>query len=98
MTNEDKKTQSSAINLKNQRLLLEDRKKLFLSSVSDVENFSDTIVVAHTSMGCLSIKGKDLKISKLNIDDGELLLEGRINILEYSEKKEKKSFFESIFK
>lgn len=81
-----------------QRLMLENRKNLSISGVSDVESFSDSIVIADTCMGRLSIKGDGLKINKLNIEAGELSVEGKINSLEYSVKKEKRGFFESIFK
>lgn len=83
---------------KQQQLVLENRKKLKLTGVSDVENFSDTVIVTDTCMGKLTLKGENLKISKLNTEDGELTVEGKINTLEYARKKEKGSFFESIFK
>lgn len=81
-----------------QQLILDSRKKLKISGVSDVDSFSETIVAADTCMGRLTVKGEQLKINKLNTDDGELVLEGRINSLEYTKKKEKGSFFENIFR
>lgn len=81
-----------------QVLMLENRKKLKLTGVSDVESFSDSVIVADTGLGKLTVRGEGLKISKLNVDDGELAVEGKINILEYPKKKEKSGFFESIFR
>lgn len=96
MTIEERKQQSPKE--KPHQLVLENRKKLKLTGVTDVKNFSDTAVTADTCMGNLTIKGDGLKISKLNTDDGELTVDGKINALEYAVKKEKGSFFESIFK
>lgn len=98
MAIEERKIQSREIKEPTQELSIENRKKLKLGGVSDVESFSETAVLAETCMGRISIKGEGLKISKLNVDDGNLMIEGRINSLEYSKKKEKGSFFESIFR
>ena len=49
-------------------------------------------------MGQLIVKGEELKINKLDIDDGELIIDGKINSMEYTKKKEKGNFFESLFK
>lgn len=81
-----------------QQLILDSRRKLKINGVSDVDGFSDTTVAADTCMGRLIVKGERLKINKLNIDDGELVLEGRINSLKYTKKKEKGKFFENIFR
>lgn len=81
-----------------QQLVLDSRKKLKINGVSDVDNFSEALVVAQTCMGSLTIRGEQIKITKLDIDAGELVIEGRINSLEYTKKKEKGNFFENIFK
>ncbi len=96
MTIEERKQQTPREKL--QQLVLDSRKKLKLTGVSDVESFSDTAIVADTCMGRLTVKGEGLKISKLNTEEGELAVEGRINCLEYTKKKEKGGFFDSIFK
>ncbi len=85
-------------NIKKQELFLQNRENLKLTQVLDVESFSENIVVADTSLGRITIKGEDLKINKLDIDDGELLVEGMVNLLEYTKRKEKVSLLKSIFK
>ena len=69
-------------------LILEGRKKLTLTGVSDVDSFDDRTVVAYTSFGELTIKGKELHISKLNLENGELNLDGEIDSMAYSENHE----------
>ena len=64
-------------------LILEDRKHLTVSGVSDIDSFDEETVVVYTQMGELTIKGSDLHINALNIDTGELTVE-EICILLYT--------------
>ena len=69
------------------QLILDDRRRLSLSGVSDVDSFDDNTVVAHTALGDLTIKGQDLHICRLNTESGDLTLEGQLDLLEYTESK-----------
>ena len=80
-------------------LILEDRKHLTVSGVSDIDNFDEETVVIYTQMGELTVKGSDLHINALNIDTGELTVEGNMYSFIYSDvDKSKGSFFSKIFK
>lgn len=68
-----------------QNLILENREKLNVSGVNDVLSFDDQVVIMETELGLLTIKGENLKINKLNIDTSEVIVEGRINNLAYSD-------------
>ena len=98
MTLEERTIQIKEPKEQSQQLVLDSRRKLKISGVSDVESFSDSVITADTCMGRLTVKGEGLKISKLNIEDGELAVDGKINALEYTKKKEKGGFLESIFR
>ena len=74
-----------------QNVILENRRKLSISGVLDVLSFDDQIVILETDLGMLTIKGEDLRINKLSIDTTEVVIEGEINSLNYSEKQDKKS-------
>lgn len=69
-----------------QNLILENREKLSISGVLDVLSFDDQVVMVETELGLLTIKGENLKINKLSIDTSEVIVEGDINSLGYSEK------------
>lgn len=69
-----------------QNIILENREKLSVSGVLDVESFNDECVVADTELGILVIKGMDLRINKLDIDSSELGIEGDIISLGYSDR------------
>ncbi len=66
-------------------LILENRKALTLTGVSDVDSFDEQAVVAYTDLGELTIKGQNLHISKLSLETGELTLDGEIYSMTYTE-------------
>ena len=80
-------------------LILEDRKKLLLSGVSDVDNFDEHTVTVFTDLGELLIKGDDLRVNKLSVETGELSIEGRISSMTYLDDQAKSSgFFSKVFR
>lgn len=84
-----------------QSLLLENKEVLNVTGVEGVDNFNDETVVLLTNKGKLTIKGLNLNISKLNVDEGKLIVKGNINVLMFSENdgnKEKISFVKKLFK
>lgn len=89
MTVEERKSLTNSVV---QNLVLENRGKLSVSGVLDVLSFDDQIVVIETELGLLTIKGEDIRINKLSIDTSEVVVEGDIYSMNYSEKEmEKKS-------
>ena len=80
-------------------LILENRKALTATGVSNVDSFDDQTVVAYTDLGELVIKGRDLAISKLNIETGELTLSGDISSMSYTENQSSNGgFFSKLFR
>ena len=78
---ERKTTNNSII----QNLVLENREKLSISGVLDVLSFDDQVVIGETELGLLTVKGDNLRINKLSIDTSEVIVEGEIYNLAYSE-------------
>lgn len=91
---EDKK------NITPHNVIMENREKLTLTGVVDIHSFDDELVLVETVMGILTIKGNDLKMNKLNLDNNELSVEGKIYALVYSESEvaKKGGMFGKIFK
>lgn len=81
-------------------LTLESRKNLMISGVTEVDNFDDKTISAITEMGNLTIKGENLNIKKLNLELGDLEIEGKISSLTYTDKKSNSTegFFSKLFK
>ena len=91
MIQEERKTTFKEGTSAIQNLILENREKLSISGVLDVLSFDDQIVILETELGMLKIKGEDLRINKLSVDTGDVVIEGNINSVSYSEKEERKS-------
>ena len=84
-----------------QNLILENRSKLSISGVLDVLSFDDQVVILETELGLLTVKGENIRINKLSIDTSEVIVEGDISNLSYSDKsseKNKSSLMSKIFK
>lgn len=83
-----------------QNVYMENRKKLEVSGVMDVDSFDEENVMLCTENGMLNIKGSQLKINKLSVESGEVTVEGEINSLLYTddEPKFKGSFIKKIFR
>ena len=69
-----------------QNLVLENREKLSISGVLDVLSFDDQIVIVETELGLLTVKGENIRINKLSIDTSEVIVEGDIYNMSYSDK------------
>ena len=65
-------------------LTLTDRKRLSLTGVDEVDCFNEQVVVLRTPLGMLTVAGAGLNISRLNLEDGCVEVEGEVDALEYS--------------
>ncbi|MBE6048734.1 MAG: sporulation protein YabP [Clostridium sp.] len=83
---------------KKNNLSLENRKKLTLTGVIEVINFDEETILLDTSLGKLTIKGEKLKVDKLDVQNGEVIIKGVISSLIYSKKKNKENLIKRIFK
>lgn len=69
----------------NHKLIVNHRKNSAMTGVTDVIAFDMNEVLLETELGMLMIKGKDLHVNKLNLEKGEVDIEGTIDSLTYSE-------------
>lgn len=99
MTIDERKTINTGVI---QNLILENRGKLSISGVLDVLSFDDQVVIVETELGLLTVKGENLRINKLSIDTSEVVVEGEMSSLTYSDnkntEKSKGSLISKIFK
>ncbi len=84
---------------KNHKLVMENRERLCLWGVEDVESFDDDKIVAYTTEGILTVEGTGLKINRLCIEDGELEIFGRAHSLVFRDGgRAEGGFFGKLFK
>lgn len=66
------------------RLTLDNRAQSTVTGIREVVSFDENQVVLDTDMGLLTIKGKDLHVSRLTLEKGEVDLNGTVDSLSYS--------------
>ena len=80
-------------------LIINDRKSIVVTGVTDVDNFDDETITLFSSCGEITIKGEELQVSVLNTDSGDVQASGKIISVTYSDKKEKnQGFFAKVFR
>ena len=86
-------------NAKTQNILIEDRNNVTISGVEQVDSFNENTIILSTIKGGLSIKGENLNVSKLNLDEGNVKISGTVNSLTYISKEgAPKNLMGKIFK
>ena len=82
-------------------MVLENRQKMTITGVLEVISFDDEKIFLNTKLGNLTIKGSDLKMNKLDVQNGDIIIMGNISYIVYSgkeKKKKKQSLIEKLFK
>ena len=67
-------------------ITLENRKRLTLTGVEEVISFDDEKILLNTKLGFLTIKGSELKMNKLDVQNGDVIIIGNISSIVYSSK------------
>ncbi len=82
------------------QIIIERREKCFITGVNDVVSFDEEAIVADTDMGVMVIRGQNLHVNKLNLEEGELCVDGEIYNVSYEDEGygKGKSFLNKIFK
>ena len=71
-------------------LILENRKKLSVSGIEEVESFNEEEIILRTCEdGVLVIKGVDLHINKLSVDTGDGNSAGEVSAMDYIDRSPK---------
>ena len=65
-------------------LILENKEKLSISGVSDVDTFDEGKIILFTEDDTLIVEGEELHIQKLDVANGELIIEGTIYAIQYT--------------
>ncbi|MGN0962688.1 MAG: YabP/YqfC family sporulation protein [Clostridia bacterium] len=66
------------------KLILENRRHLILSGVTEVNSSEDKKITLKTVLGDMVVEGQDLRILNLDLTGGEASIGGRIDALIYA--------------
>ena len=79
-------------------VILEGREKLSISGVVDVQSFDEDQVLLETVRGMLVVRGQGLQVERLQLEAGELIVEGEVGCLEYDDSVQPRGgFFSRLF-
>ncbi len=80
------------------KLMLDGRERLNITGVTEVESFDEGMVVLHTNRGTLVIRGEGLHLQRLDLDGGQVLVDGTVHSMTYEDdSREAGSFFTRLF-
>ena len=67
------------------KMILNNRHTGNFTGILDVLSFDVNEILLETELGMLHIKGKDLHVNRLNLDKGEVDIDGQVDALNYSQ-------------
>ncbi len=70
----------------NHNLILENRKSLTISGITDVDSFDEKAICLYTQLGELTIQGKELHIDSMSVETGDMTVTGDIWAIIYGDK------------
>jgi sporulation protein YabP len=74
---------------KKSNLLLENRKRLTINGVIEVINFNESQILLNTDLGTMVVKGQELRMNKLDVQNGDVLITGKVDSFVYTNDKSK---------
>ncbi len=94
MNNEEKKVKPV------HNVIMEGRKSLTISGVTDVDSFDERCIALYTQLGELVIRGRELHINSMSVETGDMTIDGDIWALNYGDKDKKGavSFLGKLFR
>jgi len=92
MNNEEKKSMGA------HNLILEERGSLTVTGVEDIDSFDDQTVVIYTGLGELTVRGNQLHIERIDLQAGELELQGQVALTYADQPAVRGGFFARIFR
>lgn len=66
-------------------LMLDGQGRLSLTGVVDVTSFDESLVALETTRGMLAVRGEELHVERLSLENGELTLSGEVRAMEYDD-------------
>ena len=78
-------------------LTLEGRRRLALTGVRDVESFNEEEIVLKTAKWSLTVRGAEMKMERMSVDSGDVVVTGRIDAVSYEDAPERTGFFARFF-
>ncbi len=82
--------ESAGLRMRSHSVHIESRSLLSVTGVTDVGCFNENEVTLRTDAGAMAIEGAGLHVLKLDLDDGQVVVEGDITGVYYEDEPQKK--------
>ncbi len=79
-------------------LTLEGRRRLTVSGVEEVVSFDEREIAMRTGEGDLTVRGEGMTVSRLSVDNGDVLINGQITELRYEEAAPERGLWARLFR
>ena len=79
-------------------LILENRERMSVSGVIDVERFDEQEAIISTSQGTMLIRGNGLHMEKLSLETGDIILVGSVDSIQYEELRKEGGLLAKLFR
>jgi len=81
------------------QLTLIDREELSVEGVGNLGSFDEKEVVMETEQGMLTVRGEGLNIKQLNLEKGNITVEGTVKSIAYEDEvRQKKGLLERLLR
>ena len=79
-------------------LLMEDRGRLTMTGVKDVESFDEETLVVYTDLGEITVRGEQIRVGNFSAATGDFSATGSFSSFAYAQRLPKRSgFFARVF-
>ncbi len=86
------------LNRRPHKVELSNRERGCITGISDVVSFDENQIILDTDMGLLTLKGKNLHVSRLTLEKGEVDIDGSFDSFIYSSNDSFRKSGESLLK
>ncbi|MBR2283852.1 MAG: sporulation protein YabP [Ruminococcus sp.] len=95
-----KEKQSEAKTPQNHSIILENRRTMTISGITDADSFDERAICLYTQLGELIIRGSGLHIDSMSVETGDMTITGEIQAMIYgdSDKKHPLTAFGKLFR
>ena len=79
------------------KVVLNERRNLTVTGVTEVVSFDDSGVVLHTGLGTLMVQGEQLQLKTLSPEGGQVAVEGNISSMIYEGPRQQGGWLHRLF-
>ena len=80
----------------NHLVTIDNRRKIMVTGIVEVLSSTDKTIITKTQTHLININGEGLRISKLNLEENVLIVDGEINEYRYVVKSKAKNIFKRM--